>query len=268
MTSCLSESASSAVTSTNRETALPPPQAGMTGASIYLGRNAGSRLYHHLRSARQRVIVVSPYVKAHFARELVSLQQRGIDVSLVTSEDVVRRHDVACELVEQHRHSDERARRRRRRSLLLSALLALACFPATTLAPWLPWLIVYPVVAVPLAVFLFLWSCVMRLYSYSYRFRLGRTKILVSPYANGGDRGKEPLMMHAKAYVIDEVAYLGSLNLTTEGFFDNLETCVRIEDARTVRQIVEGLEALLAETRWRTLEAHHLGPALYSEPAQ
>ena len=86
----------------------------------------------------------------------------------------------------------------------------------------------------------------MRVYSYSYRFRLGRTKILVSPYADMREPDRQPLMTHAKVYVVDdEVAFLGSLNLTTEGFFDNFESCVRIEDPVTVREMLDTVETSL-----------------------
>lgn len=267
-TSRLPSPRSQAATSANWKTVFPEPQPAATRADVYFGRSAGSRLYQHLRSARQRVIAVSPYVKVHFARELIVLQQRGVEVLLVTSEDIAKRRDVATELVEQLRHGDEGAQRRRRRGMLLCGLLALGCVPSTVLAPWLPLLILYPVIAAPVAAALFLWSYAVRIYSYSYRFRLGRIKILVSPYAEGGDRLKEHLMMHAKAYVIDDVAYLGSLNLTPEGFFDNFESCVRIEYTSAVRRIVEDVEALFSNGRWRSLEARDLGPALYGEPAQ
>lgn len=37
-------------------------------------------------------------------------------------------------------------------------------------------------------------------------------------------------------------------------------------DPTAVREIIEKLQMLFADNRWRTLEAHDLGRALYGEP--
>ena len=68
---------------------------------------------------------------------------------------------------------------------------------------------------------------------YKYAWTLSRTTA-PSPYRYD----TECPLVHAKLYVIDKkVAFLGSLNFTNEGLFDNFETCVRVDKSEDVRNL-------------------------------
>ena len=234
--------------------------------TVYIGRSAGSELYHQLLAAKRSVVAMAPYIKPLFARKLVEAAERGVDVVLVTSEDAARRREVVATLVEQVRHTSRSRRRWRRVGLLVSALLLLSSAAA--------WLVVATHGALldasytlPTGVIGFLGCRMIRVHSYGYRFRLPRVKVIASPYYKDDDASEgSPLMVHAKVYVIDdEVAYLPSFNLTPEGFFDNFESCVRIEGP-DVRRVLGSVEALLANQTLRVLDAAALGRGFYAEP--
>ena len=77
------------------------------------------------------------------------------------------------------------------------------------------------------------------------------------------------LTPHAKVYVIDDcVAYVGSVNLTQEGLFDNLEVNVRIDTPQAVEDLARYLDALYLDQRWFSYEPTSWGKKLYSEPSR
>lgn len=243
----------------------PVPRTHSKRADVYVGRGAGSELYHRLRRAKRRVVAMAPYVKGHFARVLVEMAGRGVDVTLVTSEDVCRRRDVAIELVRQVRHTSPAARRWRRVGLAVSALLVISgisLFPLQLSHGGRDASAVSAAGLIGLAAF-----SRIRVYSYSYEFRLLRLKVVASPYYDADNASGLPLVVHAKVYVIDdEVAYLPSFNLTPEGFFDNFESCARVEDRQTIKNVIGFVETLVSDESLRVLDAATLGRRLYSEP--
>jgi phosphatidylserine/phosphatidylglycerophosphate/cardiolipin synthase-like enzyme len=234
--------------------------------AVYVGRSAGSGLYHHLLAAKRSVVAMAPYIKPLFARKLVEAAERGVDVVLVTSEDAARRREVVATLVEQTRRTSRSRQRWRRVGLLVSALLVLSA-AAVWLVVTTHGALLYASYAVPAGVTGFLGCRLIRVHSYGYRFRLPRVRVIASPYYQDGAGEGFPLMVHAKVYVVDdEVAYLPSFNLTPEGFFDNFESCVQIEDPDAVRRVVDSVEALVADETLRVLDAATLGRSLYAEP--
>ena len=60
-----------------------------------------------------------------------------------------------------------------------------------------------------------------------------------------------------KLYVIDrEVAFLGSLNFTKPGLFDNFETCLRVDKRDDVRAL-----ELLIKSQLKEIESWSLAPS-------
>lgn len=211
-------------------------------AELTVGVRVGSNLYRRMKAAKERVFVISPYLDRHLLDFLLKLHERGVVVDLVTMEDSIRKRtrlqiEIAKKLVSQLRHRDEAAVTRRRRGMLWSALsgisAAVTAIGLNDLFPWAPLLwFLLPVAAI---IFLIFWS--RGIYRYEYVWRLSSTRILPSFY----ESGTEWPFVHAKLYIIDgEVAFLGSLNFTRKGLFDNYETCLRVDRSEEIR----GLELL------------------------
>ena len=91
------------------------------------------------------------------------------------------------------------------------------------------------------------------IYRYTYAWTLRDTKILPSRYRS---ETKCPIL-HAKLYVIDsEVAFLGSLNFTKPGLFDNFETCLRVDKRDDVRAL-----ELLIKSQLKEIESWSFAPS-------
>ena len=199
-----------------------------------IGCSAGSKLYHRMINARERVLVISPYLDEHLVNRLLELRERGVVVDLVTMDDRVRRHKIAKKLVSQRRYRDETAVTRRRRGMLWSALGGIVAVGTAVslngLSPWAPlgWFLL----TVFTIVFGIYWN--RGIYRYEYVWTLSDTQVLPSHY-----RFETACpFVHAKLYLIDrEVAFLGSLDFTSKGLFDNFETCVRVDKSDDVRDL-------------------------------
>ena len=68
-----------------------------------------------------------------------------------------------------------------------------------------------------------------------------------------------------RCYIVDDIVYFASFNLTPEGCFDNFEFCVRFEDPEILRRTLS-VETLAQDQTLRSLDAATLGRALYPEP--
>ena len=212
-------------------------------AELSVGRSVGSDLHKQMKAAKESVFVLSPYLHQNLLDDLLKLQERHIKVDLVTTEDSVRERsrikiEIAKKLVSQLRHRDEAAVTLRRRGMLWSALsgigAAATAISLNDLFPWAPllWLLL-PVAAI---IFLIFWK--RGIYHYEYEWRLGSNLIMPSPYKSS----IECPFVHAKLYIIDKkVAFLGSLNFTKKGLFENFETCLRVDESEEIR----GLELLV-----------------------
>ena len=226
-------------------------------AELSIGWSAGSELYHKMKNARASVRVVSPYLDEPLVDCLLTLRGQGVVVDLAIMEDFassrVKKHKIATKLVSQTPSRDESAVTRRRRGMLGSALggvgAAGIAIGLNGVFPWAPlgWFLL-PVAAIVFAIYRR-----RGIYRYNYAWTLGDTIILPSHYQSD----TECPFVHAKVYVIDsEVAFLGSLNFTTTGMFDNFETCFRVDNPDDVRAIESLINSQISE-----IESWSLAPS-------
>ena len=137
--------------------------------------------------------------------------------------------------------------------MLWSALVGIAAVSTAIglngLSPWAPlgWLLL-PVAALVFGIY---WN--RGIYRYTYAWTLSHTQVLPSPYRYD----PEFPFVHAKLYVIDkEVAFLGSLNFTNKGLFDNFETCLRVDKSDDVRD----LESLF-NSKFKEMDSCSIAPS-------
>ena len=136
-----------------------------------------------MNAAKESVFVISPYLHPHLLDCLLELQEQGVEVDLVTTEDSFRplsgsKIEIAKKLVSQLRHLDETAVTRRRRGMLWSALsgigAAATAIGLNDLFPWAPllWLLL-PVAAI---IFLIFWR--RGIYRYEYVWGIIDSRII------------------------------------------------------------------------------------------
>ncbi len=239
---------------------------------IYIGRGAGKKLLEDISYARKNVKIVSPYLSAHLVRQLIALRSRGIQVNLITTdniEDFYGEYEKNIhKMIIQQKVVDEHAQAVRNswislEKMLLYIMLGSAALLIVLLYSMKDLKILYGLF--PLLVLFFIRNYYLtkiktkRIYNYHYR-QLFPFKVFVSDPGNSS-------FIHSKIYIIDdEIAYMGSLNFTGSGLKGNYETRIRTTDPNAVGRIVTEFNELFhSELRQRDIQAW--GKHLYPEPA-
>lgn len=242
---------------------------------IYIGKSAGAKLLQDIRNAKRNVKIVSPYLSPSLIKELIFLHSKGINISLITSdeiEDFYGNDKNINKLIVQKRHIDEKAKHSRDSLISLSGTLLFAMIGlVVVLLPLVfllkNWNFAYGFIIV--AVLFFVRDSIVRqirnkkIYHYTYR-QLFPFKVFVSPN-NGNSFNKT--FIHSKIYVIDdEIAYLGSLNFTGKGIKENHETRIRTTDPNAVAKIVEEVNEVFFNSNLAERDLQFWGSQLYTEP--
>lgn len=175
---------------------------------VRIGRGVGLLIEQALRSAKKRIIVVSPWISEEYALLLRQKAESGVDVRLVVSRpsesEGALKHLMRWNLRPEY-------------AVLL--LLALFILTASLLSS-----LIIPALMGGVLLLLSLFLILHR-----------------SPAVDL--RTPEPFI-HAKVYVADGRAYLSSANLTRAGLHENVEFVVEVDDPQLVERIVRDLEAL------------------------
>ncbi len=228
----------------------------------YIGTKAGAAVLEALGHAQRRCVVVSPYITAPFVERLAQLASAGLSTTLVTSDWILARPDLAAigrALIEQHQTTDETARAKRqcgRRvagfAMLASALLGLGSLvaAATVTSHVLAALAVFlaAFVAGGVGNVVFAAYSRIRVHSYTYTTHLAGLAMLPQPGPQPpAERDALPPQLHAKVYVCDDTAFVGSLNFTGPGLIYNVETRVRLNDPDDVEHLAEEAAKLASQ---------------------
>lgn len=70
--------------------------------------------------------------------------------------------------------------------------------------------------------------------AYSYKQRYDNLKF---SYILKKNSSEEDTFMHCKYYIIDDTVYIGSLNFTNNGFSNNIETVIKVNDTKLAEDI-------------------------------
>ncbi len=236
---------------------------------IYIGTGAGKKLLEDINNAKKSVKIISPYLSPGLMKEIIYLKNNGIDIELITMDDIEDFYNNNYEknihkLIIQKRITDDKAVEKREKykdivkiltyigyGLLAILIIALYYIKDTK--------VLYG--AVPLTVLYFITKLYkdkvknQRIYNYCYA-QLFPFKVFHSHNNN---------YIHSKIYLIDEkIAYLGSLNLTNNGTKDNHETRIRTEDPIAIEQIKAEIKNLMQSQSGADIQAW--GRQLYEEP--
>lgn len=242
---------------------------------IYIGKSAGAKLLQDIRNAKRNVKIVSPYLSPSLIKELIFLHTKGINISLITSDEIEDFYGYdknINKLIVQKRHVDEKAKQSRDHLISLSGTLLFVIIGlAIILVPLIfllkEWKFAYGFTLVVLLFFVrdFVVRQIKnkRIYHYTYK-QLFPFKVFISPN-NGNSFNKT--FIHSKIYVIDdEIAYMGSLNFTGKGIKDNHETRIRTADPNAVAKIVEEVNNIFFNSNLAERDLQFWGSQLYPEP--
>ena len=240
-----------------------------------MGTGAGTKLLKEIGNAQRSVKISSPYLSPKMVDELVWLHNKGIKVTLITSDKFdsrsYRQEKSIQPLVVQNRHLDEEANQLRKRwfltqKILMAGSIALALLLLVLILTSYDSTYIY---GLGFAFLLLLCSRytrrkteLIKIYSYTYS-SLFPFKVFVAP----DSYQINDMFIHGKIYIIDgHTAYLGSLNFTESGTKYNYETRIRVTDTEAVRKIEEEFDALYDHPDLAFFGIEEWGKSIYAEP--
>ncbi|MCP4521810.1 MAG: NgoFVII family restriction endonuclease [Cytophagales bacterium] len=250
-------------------------------SEIYIGQKAGKDLYNALSKAKKSIKIISPYLTASLVSELVRLQKEGIDIQLITSDNIEdyypnqKKESILYEVVTQVRKTSKAKKAQRKMLNTLSMVFT----------------VVSAVIAVAMLISIFYYnkdnnaqyytlgiaflgfvaaqvarskSNDIRVFYYSYK-TIFPIKVYYSPYNRDVDHSNK-FFIHSKVYVIDEnIAFLGSLNFTSKGLKSNYETCIKVRDRKAVYEISKEFDNLFEDKTLAQVDFNMVGKHIYKE---
>lgn len=246
---------------------------------IYVGQGAGKKLLHEIRNANKSVKIISPFLSPVYVEQLIELKNRGIEVQLVTSDEIedykdVSKGSVLPKLILQERHTDEKRQVNRNKKIKLNKWL-LTSWIVTTVILIASFIhlenikLLYGLV-IPFVLFIIYISLATsirgtRIFTYSYK-ELFPFKVFLSPYKHRINT-QTAYYIHSKIYIIDEqIAYLGSVNFSKGGLELNFESRIRTTDSATIKGLSELFNEIFYNDDNYYLITKSLGKSLYKEP--
>jgi len=233
---------------------------------IYVGRYAGKELLQDIKSARQEIKIVSPYLSPSYVEELIKLQKKGVKITLITSDEIKEGDGTYSDfnhknLIRQKRILNKNAEEKRNMGLKVSG--------ASFLIPLI--LIAFSVdilIAIVFGVLSGVWFYryyQLRIYSYKY-YSIFNLKVFFSQYARDVEN-KGTHLVHSKLYVIDKkIAYVGSVNFTHSGIKNSYECIVKVKENNAVERISKEIDNLFNSKDRYFKSIERWGKELYDEP--
>jgi len=194
---------------------------------VRVGRDLEEFLVERLRRAERRLWVVSPWVSKEFIPILLEARSRGVDVRLITTDDLTPVH---CEALKQLITRERGLVRRGSRAAKITGLTLIILGLIAALFTGGLGLVVS---IIGFIILLVKGADVYRVY---YVSQLGENLQVyhVEP-------GKT---IHAKIYIVDDMLGVGSLNLTTAGVKRNLEALCWVKNPELVENTLKTLESI------------------------
>ncbi|MCZ2394037.1 MAG: phospholipase D family protein [Chitinophagales bacterium] len=243
---------------------------------IYIGKGAGKKLLEEISNAKKNVKIISPYLSPFLIKELINLYAKGIQIHLITSDNIEDYHEFndknIHQLIFQHMTTDEKEYTLRIKwQNLVANLLYINIFLISALAflfyLYNSYQLIYGIV--PILILFFIRNHYQQklkrqqIYFYHYT-QLFPFKVFISPYNSDTPNNT---FIHSKIYIIDDqIAYMGSLNFTSSGTKDNYETRIRTTDKNALLKIIEEFNELFYNSKLPEKDIQSWGSKLYPEP--
>src|SRR3989344_456856 len=227
---------------------------------ICLGRKQGIQILNTIKNAKKSVKIVSPYLSSSYLEELVKLREKGVEITLITSDELVQGNTSYSsfkhsDVIKQNKTTNSGAKNRRKAGIIISVgILLMSIFPLVLKQFYLSLAIAF----IGAGVFIYYYS--LKMYNYEY-YSIFRIKVFDS---KSGKSPQSTNLIHSKIFIIDEdIAYLGSANFTYSGFTTHYETVIKIEDKKAIKDISGEVESLFNSTELKAKSIDKWGKAIY-----
>lgn len=234
---------------------------------LYIGKGAGKEIMTYLDQSKHAIKVVSPYVNKEYVEKLLDRHQAGVDTGLVFTWDYKQGQKVNRELAHtlftQTKLKSKEALQKKRKGRLIAfvwcfiniIIFAHAMSIRGSFGFWLE-MIVFIVLGIANIKYL---DCVHKtpIYTYTYEPKM--------PIAIWKTNRHQKL--HTKLYVIDDVAFVGSLNFTKNGFYSNYESCMSLKQKNEVNDIHQYIDSLLNDKDHQQFYFNEIGKQYFEEIA-
>lgn len=230
---------------------------------IYLGKNAGEKIFYAIKNAEHFVKIVSPYLSSSYVKELVKLSEKGIKITLITS-DGINEDDFSdfklSDIIKKKEIYDEALKHKKKLisniSLIMFFVSLISFIPFFTS----PYLIIIPIIIITISITGMVISYFIKPLNYQY-YSIFRLKVFLS---NPIDKPRSKELIHSKIYVIDDkIAFLGSANFTYSGFKKHYESVILVEDTNAVKNISNEVENLFNSEYLGSKSIDELGKEVY-----
>lgn len=251
-------------------------------ADLYIGQNAGKRIKNRIEAAHSSIKIISPYIADETVDLLKGKSIQGVKVEVLSSDDK-RLFGDACDssvlrkIILQNRTVDEKKKKFRERIVKLYQFIG-GIITSVLVGLWFSsskWEILSSTYFIASIMTVSLVSLILykignkiRVYSYSYSTHFPISFVIDPMNLSKNEREQycDNAFYHVKLFIIDnEVAFLGSVNLTTKGMRYNVESCVTIENYMEVTLLSNYFNELMQQVFYQK-DIGFYGRQLYKEP--
>jgi phosphatidylserine/phosphatidylglycerophosphate/cardiolipin synthase-like enzyme len=233
---------------------------------ISLGRGNGLEILDSIKKARSSVKIVSPYLSGSYLDELISLHEKGIKITLITSDNLSdsssRFAFNESKIIKQEKTLVAGADKKKKNIQVYSLALFLIALSFFAMSAFLLQLIFFSLLFFVSSLSLFIYSYMIRQYDCKYH-PIFRLKVFDS---RSGDKPGSISLIHSKIFIIDEkICYLGSANFTYSGFKTHYETTIKVEDQKAIEDISHEIENLFNSTALKAKDIQEWGRMIYGK---
>ena len=250
-------------------------------ASLHIGAGAGKQLWQDIMNAKREIKIVSPHLHAALIKELISLNDKGIQITLITTLSgstlgEAGEYDYRDQLIQQIKHPNRVGIKRKERLKSLRTFMYIVLFTFLALGAY-TYFFYHLYAQITLLIFFLatlifigaLTAEIQNIPAFRYTYHtLFPIKIYISPN-NQQLLHKSKLLIHANIFLIDqEIAYIGSVNFTQDSLTHNYESMVRIVDIAPLKEIDHEIDQLFhsPSESLESLDVAVWGRDIYPEP--
>ena len=256
----------------------------VSNCELFIGFHAGVRIENKIKKAKKSIKVISPFVGDEQIILLNDKYKEGVDVKVIASDEKrifnsPEESKILRIVIKQERFLIETENKKRNIfrkfiSVLISLTMILfiaLCGTNTNLftVKWIDTdtLFVYLVIAV--MIFIIIIALLLNkydrwvIYKYKYKTVFPIKFIKYPDWKN--EKTKNNKYIHSKVFIIDDQAFVGSVNFTGAGIESNIETCITITDSKTVSGLSDYFDRLYSHN-WNVRNLYYYGKLVYNEP--
>lgn len=221
-----------------------------------MGQSSGKQLNNDILNSKSEVLIISPYIDESKLDDLIGLKDRGVNVRLAFSDlRDNQKSNILRKLIHQQKYTDDKLKKSIMRKKHTFSVLSIASLVIGII------LLIFSALNFQKLDFKTFISAIIGLICIYVFYRINKKKKEVEKtsvyryeyfrkinfkYLRNNFRSHNNMFIHSKIYVIDrEIAYIGSMNFTNNGFTSNFETRVKITQSEKIKELVAFIHTIL-----------------------